>query len=299
MLTAQLTPLSMNRPWRNQGILMAIFLLCCCLAVSEDNGLLIPVKFWPWDFAVLPPYKLMFCRVHKAGTTGLNHIIAALVPPPYPENQEWTVHQATDYGLDAWNLTHILRDPSWYKVVMYREPLERFLSAYRSKCEGYDRDRTCDRVFHHQVPTFGGAIRRIVLREDFSGDSHFAPQAETCNLRKTLPYFTEKFILDPATSHEKMRAVFQHAHVELNEAMNGLLNTYFAPAGSEGDPQHNTHSSEVEALLKYYNHDCYIRLMVDHYEEDYALFNIPIPEWALGALSRVTSEECMEIIKSH
>ena len=140
---------------------------------------------------------------------------------------------------------------------------------------------------------------KIVLREDFSDDSHFVPQAETCNLRKTLPYFTEKFILDPATSHDKMQAVFQHAHVELNEEMNGLLNIYFAPSGTEGDQYHNTHSSEVAALLKYYNHDCYIRLIVDHFKEDYSLFQIPIPDWALGALGRVTREHCLEIIKSH
>ena len=182
---------------------------------------------------------------------------------------------------------------------IYREPLERFLSAYRSKCEGYDPIENCDRAFHHKIPTFGGAIRRMILRDEYFGDDHFEQQANYCNLRQTMPYFNESFQITTATSSQGIRQILRNARVDINPKVNEVLNIYFAPVGNKGEDGHLTHSSEVASLLKYYKHDCYIRLMVDFFKEDYALFHIPIPEWAAGAMQRVTLEECMEIIKSH
>lgn len=268
-------------------------------ALSEERDLIASDQFFSWQYVILPPYKLMFCRIHKAGSTGLNHVVSALVPPRFPQRPEWTVHGASDYGLTASDVSNLLRDQSWFKAFIYREPLERFLSAYRSKCEGYDAPTNCHRAFHTNIPTFSGAIRRMILREDYFGDDHFEPQANYCNLRQTLPYFNESFLIEPETSSANIRHIFRHAHVEINEEVSGLLDIYFAPAGTEGDLGHNTHSSDVSSLLEYYNHDCYIRLMVYYFREDYDLLHISIPDWAVGPLERVTLEECMEIIKTH
>ena len=71
-------------------------------------------------------------------------------------------------------MIRIMKDPAWLKVVIYRDPLERFLSAYRSKCEEeFDADNVCDDVFHKKRPTFAEAIRRLYLRLEASPDSHF------------------------------------------------------------------------------------------------------------------------------
>lgn len=277
-------------------LLLSLLLLHFLAFSAEQVDLLVPPDFKPWQFLVLPSHKLMMSRIHKAGPTGLNHIAVALEPPLFPQHPDWTMHAASDHGLTAYDLSNILRDPSWYKAFIYREPLERFLSAYRSKCEGFDSMEGCERAFHHKIPSFGGAIRRLVLRENYLENDHFEPQAGYCNLPQTLPHFNESFILNPATSAKSMRTMLSNAHIKISDELNDLLNIYFAPEGTEGDVGHNTLSSNVSSLLMYYNHDCYIRLMVHFYEEDYSLLNIPIPDWAVGALERVTADECMEMI---
>ena len=241
----------------------------------------------------------MFCRIHKVGTTGLNHLLEALDTPVNPQKPSWRHFEASDYGLNSSDVSNLIKDPSWYKVVFYREPLERFLSAYRSKCEEFDRDGVCARVFHNKVPSFAGAIRRIIHHEEFSFDSHFAPQVNVCNLKETLPYFTGKFLLETSTSGDNMRRVLHDAHIEMTDKINEILNIYYAPIGSHSDGNHNTHSSNTSALLQYYHHDCFIRLVIHHYQSDYILFKIPLPEWAEGALKSVTVEHCKELIKSH
>lgn len=279
--------------------MLLLLLILSYSAASDEGDLIPPNKFVDWHYVVLPPYKLLFCRIHKAGSSGLNRVVSAMVPPRFPKQPDWQVHGAMDYGLNSSDISNILRDPSWYKAFIYRDPLERFLSAYRSKCEGFDHIYNCDHAFHHKIPTFGGAIRRIILRDDYFGDDHFEHQANYCNLRQTLPYFNESFLITTATSSKGIRQILRNAHVDVSPEVNDILDIYFSPVGNTGEHGHLTNSSEISSLLKYYNHDCYIRLMVDYFKEDYTLFNIPIPDWAAGALERVTLNECMEIIKLH
>ena len=265
---------------------------------AQENLFPEPKYFESYDFALIPSHKLMFCRIHKVGTTPLNLLLAALAPTPYPDHPDWTVHEAADYNLTAVNITSIIKDPSWVKAVFYREPLERFLSAYRSKCETVE-DTTCDEVFLKQRPSFKDAVRSIVLQEDLrtTVDSHFLPQARTCYLRDTFPYFTETFMINPATMRENLLRIFKAANVRLTAEMNEILDRFYTPTGVHDMGTHNTYSSKHSTLRKYYNHDCYIRLIVHHYQEDYTLFKIPYPEWAKGAMERVTVEKCLEMMK--
>ena len=265
----------------------------------EDGELLVPPNFRPYDFAVVPEHKLIFCRIHKAGSAALNSLLPSISPIPIRENPSWTYYQASDYNLHAEDITRILRDSNWLKVLIYRDPLERFLSAYRSKCELF-HDNVCDSVFHNRRPTFAQAIRRIILNEDVRPDSHFLSQSSVCNLRVTMPYFTERFILDTSTAYENFVNVLNKAHIEITPKVNLSLYKNFPPPGVESMiGAHATHSSNDSTLLSYYDHDCFIRLMVHHYREDYWVLKLPYPDWTIGALERVTVGECLDFIGSH
>ena len=278
---------------------LAIVILLTCYRDTCGEDQLILTTFRPNDFAMLPQYKLLFCRIHKAGSTALTALASSISPPPYPDLPTWTHHQPTDYNLSAADVSRVLRDPSWLKVVIYRDPLARFLSAYRSKCEEFDRDRVCSSVFHERRPSFAGAIRQMILREDFTPDSHFCPQAEICDLQTTLPYFTDRFALDRTSSYARITRILDQAHVEITERVNKTIYRHFAPPGMEHLSPHITHSEETSTLLSYYNHDCFIRLIVHHYQIDYFLFQLPCPDWAMEALERTTLDECMKFIETH
>ena len=267
-------------------------------SLAEDESL-IPMKFSPFDFAVVPEYNLLFCRIHKAGSSALNHLLPAIAPPPYPNHPTWTHYQASDYGLIASDMSRIIQDSSWMKVVIYRDPLEKFLSAYRSKCEDFDNDGVCETVFNNHRPAFPEAIRRLFFKEDVYPDSHFAPQASICNLRRTLPYFDERFVLDPSTSYATILRILEDAKIPMTESLTKKLDAIFPPPGSESSSHHNTHSADHSTLLGYYSHDCFIKLMVHYYQEDYTLLELPYPDWAIPAIERVTLSECIEYMKSH
>ena len=208
-------------------------------------------------------------------------------------------YQTSDYNFDAEDITEIFKDANWLKVLIYRDPLERFLSAYRSKCELF-HDNVCDNVFHHHLPTFAQAVRRIVLHEDVTPDSHFLPQSSICNIRVTWQYFTQRFILDSYTAYDNFVNVLNKANIEITPRVNASLYTNFPPPGIESlIGAHATHSSNDSILLSYYNHDCFIRLIANYYKEDYWVLKLPFPEWTIGALERVTVNECLEFIKSH
>ena len=252
------------------------------------------------DFGVLPEYKLLFCCNEKAGSTSINKLLAAIAPVPNPQVPVWLQHRPTDYGLNEQDVMRILNDPFWVKAVSYRDPLERFLSAYRSKCEHFDTDIVCDMVFHNRNPSFAGAVRQLILNEDFTPDPHFYRQADLCTLRKNLPLFDEPFYLDQALAYNWITRVLAKAKVEITASVNRTLFTNFAPPGVAGiQTTHITHSAEIETLLHYYNHDCLIRLVVSHYQVDYSLFRLPYPDWAVGAIERVTLKECVEYIQTN
>ena len=276
------------------------FLSSVLVSLAEDEERLISLKFAPFDFAMVPQYKLVFCRIHKAGSSALNHLLPAIAPPPFPQHPSWTYYQTTDYGLQSDDMIRIMKDPAWLKVVIYRDPLVRFLSAYRSKCEEFDADNVCDDVFHKKRPTFAEAILRLYLRLEVSPDSHFMRQAEICNLRKTWPYFDERFFLEPATSFDNIVRILNRARIPITESLNKTLYKNFPPLGTATvTTSHITHSADYSTLLEYYNHDCYIKLMTHYYQEDYLLLQLPYPVWAVDALERVTLRECEEYLKPH
>lgn len=278
--------------------LLAILLVSCVRIHSQDDEIS-PYGFRLSDFALLPEYKLLFCCIAKAGSTAIAKLLISISPPPYPQHPVWTQHRPTDYGLSAEDMLRILNDHSWLKSVIYRDPLERFLSAYRSKCEDFDADQSCALVFHNRNPSFAGAVRQLVLNDDFSPDGHFSMQADSCNLRENLPLFDEQFNLDQGKSYATITKILDKVHVDITTSVNKTLFSNFAPPGAKGiNSRHITHSAEVATLLHYYNHDCLIRLIVSHFQVDYTLFRLSYPDWAVGALERVTLKECMEYIQT-
>ena len=79
---------------------------------------------------VLPSAKVLLCTAEKNGLTEINKLAATVMGQPHRWFQFSPAHQ----GLDFATFQQYLRDSSWRKAVFYRDPMERFLSAYLSKC---------------------------------------------------------------------------------------------------------------------------------------------------------------------
>ena len=68
------------------------FLSFVLVSLAEDEERLVSLKFAPFDFAMVPQYKLVFCRILKAGSSALNHLLPAIAPPPFPQHPSWTYY---------------------------------------------------------------------------------------------------------------------------------------------------------------------------------------------------------------
>ena len=79
------------------------------------------------------------CGIEKNGITLLNRILAKVLGQRF----EWNPANPSTVGLSLEAFKDRLGDASnsWRKLVVHRDPMERFLSAYRSKCLLADGDR--------------------------------------------------------------------------------------------------------------------------------------------------------------
>ena len=155
-------------------------------------------------FIIVPEYKLMFCYVEKTGCSMFNHLfrILRLHHPSLADNTKELMYQANDtwyrntpehHGLKKSDLEDMLQNPEWTKAVFYRHPLTRYLSAFRSKCEGWDWDgwKRCVDAFGFKKGGFAFVLNALLQNQTRAfNDPHFSPMSRFCGgLDNTLDYY--------------------------------------------------------------------------------------------------------------
>ena len=88
--------------------------------------------------AVDPSRKLMFCAIETCAQTlqlTLMHAIAGRHRTLWPFDM-----QPRSYGASTTNITQWIDDENWTRIVVLRDPVERWVSAYNSKCMLRDLD---------------------------------------------------------------------------------------------------------------------------------------------------------------
>ena len=128
--------------------------------------------------------RLLLCRIEKNGFMALTHVAHLLDPSlglfkSAGQERRPRSCSATPSG-EA--LQSRLRSTDWQSVVVYRDPAERFLSAYKSKCLLADGDgRThCQHLFNlsdHQI-----SLEAVARALPASGhlNPHWIPQSRFC-----------------------------------------------------------------------------------------------------------------------
>ena len=136
--------------------------------------------------AVDPTRRLMFCAIEKCAQSLQLTLLRALAGRPKPQ---WPFDMAPNaHGADAAAVASwIFNDDSWTRVVVFRDPVERFVSAYNSKCRLQDADgkQHCNRLFQIKqaditvdsvLDALEDPIRRVKAYTDF----HWRPQSWAC-----------------------------------------------------------------------------------------------------------------------
>lgn len=91
--------------------------------------------------------RLLICRIDKNANQNLailaNRLNGLMGGRDGVQDFVWDASKPENVGIDLDGINEIMRDPLWTKAVFFRDPLERLLSAYISKC-----------VVHEETPCF-------------------------------------------------------------------------------------------------------------------------------------------------
>jgi len=127
----------------------------------------------------VPKEKVIVCGIEKNAITLANHLVSAL----NNKKMKWFQASPGALGLSQETVHKRLDDPSWKKLVLYRDPVERFLSAYNSKCLRGDKDgpRHCEQALNLKTSEVSHLNAALSLYKSFPMDAHWRPQHYLCD----------------------------------------------------------------------------------------------------------------------
>lgn len=258
-------------------------------------------------FIVVPEYKLLFCYIEKVACKSFNMLFQSLRAPYDPRmnnTNPWYLNTPFQHGLQKHDVERLIADPSWHKAVFVREPLERFLSAFRSKCAGGDEDgRAICRAAWHRLgipPRFADVTKALgTYHQKF--DHHFVEQHRFCGgLRHTLPYYDTIVQLDKDSSHEAVKKLLLQIGVNATH-VDRLLDGTFPTHHTNATACVSCHATNATSLVPaFYSHRGMVKKVVAYYLADYLLFGLRVPSWAwpalgIGLLPHQGKERSLEI----
>ena len=204
-------------------------------------------------FRVVPDRKLLFCDIAKNANQAFSDLLCSLMRASeqpawkrslaaqlrtwddFEQGCTWISTNPASVGLseaDTWAaFDHQL--PGWTSAVFLRDPLERFLSGYRSKCEpGHDPDRhVCGYVFGSNDAPFEQAVRVINATDGDlkrgTAEDHFRLQSAFCDGAVGEGRFDVYYLLDRATSREDVADMLKRVGVDAPSAATAAFDYHF------------------------------------------------------------------------
>lgn len=243
-----------------------------------------PTGGWTNRLIIVPHRKFAFCYIEKNACTQFNRLVNTMngihnLDLPYwksgPENRAFK---------EFFRSSEISRANGWKTAIFLRDPAERFLSAWLSKCVSWEyrgidclgvrvpkdqRENVTFKVeaFEKMVETW---LPKYFARHGEPGafNAHYERQSEFCGGRPLTDY---DFVgnLEGGAQHvaEQVKTMLsEYAGVNAQETGVWELLDHEFPS-----TEHAGHSTGAESLLKrfYRNPEIY-KKVVDMYKDDYA-----------------------------
>ena len=272
------------------------------------------------NFFIVPQRKMLICATEKVGMQMFADLMCSLgkwhsatdAPKTvvhrdqfeWEEGCDWHIAQACDprsHNMNSTMIEELLARPDWHKAVFYRDPLDRFLSGYRSKCEdGHDPDRwICEQVFGEQDVTFDRAIATAASWDNAralppgKAYDHFRLQSDMCmgTLKRPTDFYdvVAKLETGSADTRDAVASWMRTAGISDPEKEPAFRKHFPKEAVSQRGsavlvaPEHMTHSDKSRAT--YYRTAMHVAAIVHQYLPDYEGFNMTVPSWASAVLA--------------
>jgi len=227
---------------------------------------------------VVPSLRFLFCYIEKNACTQFNLLANALNGILEEDNERriWPYFRssaAVNFKWTSEQVQEALNDESWYKAVFLRDPAERLLSAYNSKCEEHDGviedgGRHCLLYEDDRTPAFPEFVADLAEHEgELNHDPHFALQSAFCGGLESWKFDFVGNISD--TVNQQVRRMM--VGIGAGETGNQLADKFFPPGEALTKPSHTlTNASSLAADV----YTARLRSIAHNlYEPDYQLLN--------------------------
>lgn len=272
---------------------------------------------------VVPEYKLLFCYVEKVGCSMFNQLFRLLRlyhPQQSPEERAYLAEShfgranPNHFNLTHYDLTKMVNDDTWTKAVFFRDPADRFLSGFKSKCGGadYDGGRHCREAFGEVInkkgqkrPILDGSVASFHQSIEIAKNStrrvfnnpHFKPAAGFCGgLGSSIDHYAFVHALDKKTVSGHVKTLFDHLGVD--ETLTAELIDRVVKTGGMLHPidfervqqqyglrmrgnisnSHNTGNSRL-STKDYFQSERWLKKLVKIYQSDYDMFQLEPPRF--------------------
>ena len=231
---------------------------------NSPSGEFDPNALWFDRVVTFPEKRIAVCGIEKNGVTELNQLAAAIQNDTM---KSWFKYSPQANGIKFTTFLRLLKFKSWRKALIYRDPMERFLSAYNSKCLKRDMDGYlhCHRFFN--LTDDEVSLRAVAERLPRDGhlNPHWARQGAFCG--NTFASNWQDYDFHIATKNlSRLMDVFEG---RLDTEERGRAQAFVR--SSAPNRALSNHTTNAEASI--HNESLAVRrLLYDYYAEDYRLF---------------------------
>ena len=170
-------------------------------------------------------------------------------------------------------LKNIYEDQSWTKLFIYRDPVERVESAFKSKClqNDFDYNKGCESIFGKKITSLNEAVNFIKTTKNAEDlDRHIHPQKSFCyNAFEHLDQFQYVLRFDQKNIKKNLYSFFSMFYPK----------SQIDKAWDAGEKFAGVSHITSTRFKKHFFNTEQIQFLEKFYEEDYRVFNIlPAPK---------------------
>jgi len=253
---------------------------------------------WSNRLLVVPKLKFAFCYIEKNACTQFNILMNRLNGFNYSGNALFLQSSFSKFKLDR---EEINKANGWRKAVFLREPSERFLSAWMSKCVAWEeKGHNClggRRVFDTDADSGVSSFEEMVdrdlpayvhFRDDLWGgvyNAHYDSQANFCNGLDLDEFdYVGNLVGNPDVVHDQVQKMLRDvAMVPENEMESAGVESVFPRSQVKG--HHSAYfgfNDTSEMLSRFYERPRVREAVSDAFRSDYNLTYHGEPAFSFG-----------------
>jgi len=241
---------------------------------------------------VHPPSKFAFCSIAKVGITGWTRL----------QNKLLTNRSATAYGSPERSqqiygpegVAKVFNDPGATRMVMLREPLARFASAFLDKCfKANCGDPNCRGIRalagkrRGQSVSMEEAVQWMMNTDPTSPsrNNHWRLQSSFCELKTRLKWFTIVGVMQKERLTADSSCAMEVAGLQAYNHVKGFDGPplFGVPLNPSGTLLSQTVSREEDVLKRLFTTEA-ARKLIKHFAEDYTHLRFESePSWVADA----------------